>query len=44
VNCYEGTGRNGRSSLRRVALDTGEVLQRRNLGNLYFRRRHHHHG
>ncbi len=33
---YEGTGRNGQSSLRRVALDTGEVLQRRNLGPLYF--------
>jgi glutamine cyclotransferase len=33
---YEGTGRNGQSSLRRVALDTGEILQRRNLGNLYF--------
>jgi glutaminyl-peptide cyclotransferase len=33
---YEGTGRNGASSLRRVALDTGEVLQRRNLGPLYF--------
>ncbi|MGV3590328.1 MAG: glutaminyl-peptide cyclotransferase [Gammaproteobacteria bacterium] len=33
---YEGTGRNGQSSLRRVALDTGEVLQRRNLGSMYF--------
>ena len=33
---YEGTGRNGQSSLRRVALETGEVLQRRNLGALYF--------
>lgn len=33
---YEGTGRNGQSSLRRIALDTGEILQRRNLGNLYF--------
>jgi glutamine cyclotransferase len=33
---YEGTGRNGQSSLRRVALDSGEVLQRRNLGALYF--------
>lgn len=33
---YEGTGRNGESSLRRVALDTGEVLQRRNLGSRYF--------
>jgi glutaminyl-peptide cyclotransferase len=33
---YEGTGRNGQSSLRRVALETGEVLQRHNLGSLYF--------
>lgn len=33
---YEGTGRNGQSSLRRVALASGEVLQRRNLGSLYF--------
>jgi glutamine cyclotransferase len=33
---YEGTGRNGESSLRRVALDSGELLQRRNLGALYF--------
>jgi glutaminyl-peptide cyclotransferase len=33
---YEGTGRNGQSSLRRVALETGDVLQRRNLGPLYF--------
>jgi glutaminyl-peptide cyclotransferase len=33
---YEGTGRNGQSSLRRVALDSGEVLQRRNLGIRYF--------
>ncbi len=33
---FEGTGRNGASSLRRVALETGEVLQRRNLGALYF--------
>jgi glutaminyl-peptide cyclotransferase len=33
---YEGTGRNGESSLRRVALATGELLQRRNLGALYF--------
>ncbi len=33
---FEGTGRNGESSLRRVALETGEVLQRRNLGVRYF--------
>lgn len=33
---YEGTGRNGQSSLRRVALETGAVLQRRNLGSRYF--------
>lgn len=33
---YEGTGRNGASSLRRVALDSGEVLQRRNLSTRYF--------
>jgi glutamine cyclotransferase len=33
---FEGTGRNGESSLRRVALVTGELLQRRNLGQLYF--------
>jgi glutaminyl-peptide cyclotransferase len=33
---FEGTGRNGQSSLRRVALETGEILQRRNLGSRYF--------
>jgi len=33
---YEGTGRTGQSSLRRVALDSGEVLQRSNLGARYF--------
>jgi len=33
---YEGTGRNGESSLRRVALETGELLQRHNLSNRYF--------
>ena len=33
---YEGTGRNGASSLRKVALDSGEVLQRRNLSTRYF--------
>jgi len=33
---YESTGLNGRSSLRRVALETGEVLQRRDLAPEYF--------
>jgi glutaminyl-peptide cyclotransferase len=33
---YEGTGRNGQSSLRKIALETGEVLQRSNLGTQYF--------
>jgi glutamine cyclotransferase len=33
---YEGTGRNGQSSLRRVDLATGEILQRTNLGARYF--------
>jgi glutamine cyclotransferase len=33
---YEGTGRNGHSSLRRVRLETGEVLQRVDLGAEYF--------
>lgn len=33
---YEGTGRNGASSLRRVALETGEIMQRHNLGSRYF--------
>lgn len=33
---FEGTGRNGESSLRRVDLATGEVLQRSNLGARYF--------
>jgi glutamine cyclotransferase len=33
---FEGTGRNGESSLRRVALETGELLQRRNLSTQYF--------
>src|SRR5690606_1752109 len=28
---FEGTGRNGASSLRRVDLDSGEILQRRNI-------------
>jgi len=33
---YESTGLNGRSSLRRVALQTGEVLQRRELAPEFF--------
>lgn len=33
---FEGTGRNGASSLRRVDLESGEILQRRNLGARYF--------
>ncbi len=33
---YEGTGRNGRSSLRKVRLETGEVIQRLELASEYF--------
>ena len=33
---YEGTGLNGRSSIRRVALDTGKVLQQRALSAEHF--------
>jgi glutamine cyclotransferase len=33
---YEGTGQNGRSSIRRVKIETGEVLQRRDLGPEHF--------
>lgn len=33
---YEGTGLNGRSSIRKVKLETGEVLQRRDIPNQYF--------
>jgi glutamine cyclotransferase len=33
---YEGTGLHGRSSLRKVALETGKVLKRRNLPEKYF--------
>jgi len=33
---YESTGRNGRSSLRKVDLKTGEVLKIRNLDDAYF--------
>lgn len=33
---YEGTGLNGSSSIRKVALETGEVLQRVDLQRVYF--------
>jgi glutamine cyclotransferase len=33
---YEGTGRNGQSSLRKVRLETGEVMQRVNLASEFF--------
>jgi len=33
---YEGTGLNGRSSIRKVRLETGEVLQRRDISADYF--------
>ncbi len=33
---YEGTGRRGKSSIRKVALKTGEVLQKYNLDDAYF--------
>src|ERR1700686_1453622 len=33
---YEGTGLNGRSSLRKVLLETGEVVQRVDLANEFF--------
>src|ERR1035437_2934321 len=33
---YEGTGRNGPSSLRKVRLETGEVIQRADLGSEFF--------
>jgi glutaminyl-peptide cyclotransferase len=33
---YEGTGRNGQSSLRKVRLETGEVIQRLDLALEYF--------
>jgi glutamine cyclotransferase len=33
---YEGTGLNGRSSIRRVRLETGEVLQKRDVAPEYF--------
>ena len=33
---YESTGLNGKSSLRRVALDTGRVLQRTSVDRRYF--------
>jgi len=33
---YEGTGLNGRSSIRKVKIDTGEVLQKREVPEQYF--------
>src|SRR3954466_8518967 len=33
---YEGTGLNGKSSIRRVKIETGEVLQKRNVAAQYF--------
>lgn len=33
---YEGTGLNGRSSLRKVKLETGEVLQKTDIPQVYF--------
>ena len=33
---YEGTGINGRSSIRKVNLETGDVVQRRNVGREHF--------
>src|SRR5713101_8592296 len=33
---YEGTGLNGRSSIRKVKLETGEVLQKRDVPAQYF--------
>ncbi len=33
---YEGTGLNGRSSIRRVKLETGEILQKHDLPGQYF--------
>src|SRR5712692_9497463 len=33
---YEGTGLNGRSSIRKVRLETGEVVQKRDVPSRYF--------
>lgn len=33
---YEGTGLNGRSSIRKVKLETGEVVQKRDVARAYF--------
>jgi glutaminyl-peptide cyclotransferase len=33
---YEGTGRNGQSSVRLLDLETGEIIKRKNLSNRYF--------
>src|SRR6516225_5607174 len=33
---YEGTGLNAQSSIRKVRLETGEVLQKRDISDAYF--------
>ena len=33
---FESTGRNGKSSVRRVRLETGEIMQRRDVDSMYF--------
>src|ERR1051325_8617913 len=33
---YEGTGLNGNSSIRKVKIDTGEVIQHREIARTYF--------
>src|SRR5579884_1731308 len=33
---YEGTGQNGQSSIRKVKLETGEVVQKRDISEDYF--------
>src|SRR5215210_3411606 len=33
---YEGTGLNGKSSIRRVKIETGEVIQKRDVPSQYF--------
>ena len=38
---YEGTGLVGQSSIRKVELETGKVLQQRDVPRAAFRRRHH---
>src|SRR5215468_6074959 len=33
---YEGTGLNGRSSIRKVKVETGEVIEKRDVASQYF--------